>query len=82
MAFDIFVRVQAKWRGLLVYMLLQAFTHLATRLIIYKTPDSQVQLVANLVSLVTTLYCLINTSMLLFRDQDGDENWPPLWPWS
>lgn len=79
MAFDIFVRVQTKWRGLLVFALLQAFTHFVTRVIFFEADDARLKLFANLVSIGTTLYCLINTALLLLRDREGDEKWPPLW---
>lgn len=79
MAFDIFMRVQAKWRGILVYSLLQAVTHFVTQVIYYGAAEPRLRLFANLVSLATTIYCLINTAALLMRDREGDEQWPPLW---
>lgn len=79
MAFDIFARVQAKWRGLMVYMLLQAITHFVTRVIHFEAEDARIRLWANLVSIATTLYCFINTALLLLRDREGDEQWPNLW---
>jgi hypothetical protein len=79
MAFDIFVRVQTKWRGLLVYTLLQAFTHFVTRVVYYEADDPRLRIFANLVSIATTLYCFSNTVLLLFKDREGDEAWPPLW---
>lgn len=79
MAFDIFLRVQAKWRGILVYHLLSGFTSFVTRVIFFEAEDPRLKLFANFVAVATTLYCIINTALLLFKDREGDEGWPPLW---
>lgn len=79
MPFDIFVRMTSKWRGILVYSLLQAITHAVTRVIFYEADDHRLRVFANLVSIATTLFCMINTVLLLLKDREGDEQWPPLW---
>lgn len=79
MAFDIFLRIQAKWRGLLVFYLLQAVTNFVTRVIYYEADDARLRLFANLVAIATSLYCFINNALLLLRDREGDDKWPALW---
>ncbi|MFZ5824253.1 MAG: hypothetical protein ACOY94_07995 [Bacillota bacterium] len=79
MAFEIFMRAQAKWRGILVYILLQSVTHFVTRVIFYEAGDPRLRLFANLVSVATTVFCFVNIVRLVTRDSEGDEEWPRLW---
>lgn len=79
MAYDLIARIQAKWRGLLVYVLLQGMTHFVTRVIFFEAHEPQLKIYANLVSIATTLYCFIKATVLLLQDREGDDQWPPLW---
>lgn len=79
MAFDIWARATAKWRGILVYILLQAVTDAVTKVIRFESEEPRIRLFASLVAIATTVFCLVNTILLLVRDRDGDEDWPPLW---
>ncbi|MFZ5817194.1 MAG: hypothetical protein ACOY93_18180 [Bacillota bacterium] len=79
MATDLALRMMAKWRGFLVFTLLNAVTDVVTGIIRLETTDPRLHLFARGVAVVTALYCLINTALLLFCDREGDEGWPPLW---
>lgn len=78
-AMDIWARATAKWRGMLVYVLLQASMRVVTSYILAHDPERGIHLFASLAGLSTTIYCLVMQWRLLMSDHDGDENWPPLW---
>lgn len=79
MAYDIWARATSKWRGIVVYVLLQAAMRFVTQVIIMEAPSRGYHLYASLAGLATSIYCLISLGRLLLRDEPGDENWPPLW---
>jgi hypothetical protein len=79
MAFDIWARAQLKWRGILVYTLLQAITRFVTQFIYTQSTHPALQLYASLVLLATTCFCLHRFYQLLTLDRDGDDAWPPIW---
>lgn len=79
MLFDLWTRAQAKWRGLLVYSLLQATTRFVTSVIYHEAETSGLRLYSSCVALATTVFCLTQLWLLLTTDRDGDEAWPPIW---
>lgn len=79
MLYDIWARAQAKWRGIVVYTLLQAVMRFVTNVIYYHTESSGWQLYASLVSLCTSMFCVWSLWQLLTEDQEGDQTWPPIW---
>jgi len=76
---DLWGRATAKWRGIVVYALLQAITRFVTAVIFHGTAVPGLKLFASLVSLGTSLFCVISIYLLLTSDRDGDEAWPPIW---
>lgn len=78
-AFDIWARATAKWRGLLVYTALSMAMRIVTALIFAGDPTLGIRLFAAAASVATTVFCLTQTWRLLMSDSDGDEEWPPLW---
>jgi len=79
MAQEIWARALAKWRGILVYALLQAVTRFVTAYIYHEAAVPGLRLYASLASLATSIFCFLQIWNLLTADQDGDEAWPPLW---
>lgn len=79
LAFDIWERARSKWRGLLVYALLNAAMRFATELIMHGTSSRGLRLYASLAAVAVGVYCLVQQWRLLTADQPGDETWPPLW---
>lgn len=79
MAFEIWARATTKWRGILVYILLQASMRFVTGVILMQGPSQGLRLFASLAGLATSIYCMVRMWTLLLRDEAGDENWPPLW---
>ena len=79
MAHDIWARAQAKWRGIVVYTVLQAAMRFVTALINAQSPTAIVKLYASLALLATTVFTLVQMYRLLTRDEPGDEAWPPIW---
>jgi hypothetical protein len=79
MAFDIWQRAQAKWRGLLVYVLLEAVMRVVTTFIQQRAESSGLLLYAAAVSIATAIFCLVQEYRLLMTDQEGDDAWPPIW---
>ncbi len=76
---DIWARAQVKWRGIVVYALLQAVTRFVTSVIYHQAEAPSLQLYASVVSAATGIFCVWSTWRLLTTDQDGDEAWPPIW---
>ncbi len=79
MAFDLLLRMQTKWRGLLVFFLLNIGVDALTQILRLYSSSAQMHLGSRLVAIVTALFCLYNTARLLFTDQEGDEGWPRFW---
>lgn len=79
MAFDIWARAQAKWRGILVYALLQLSMRLATAFILAAEPAPVIRVYANLANAAMGIFCLVNIWQLIMQDREGDQSWPPLW---
>jgi hypothetical protein len=79
MAFEIWSRAQAKWRGILVYVGLQVAMRLVTALIYDGTSSAGLRVFASLAGAATGIYCVLQMWNLLLSDQPGDESWPPLW---
>lgn len=79
MLYDIWARAQAKWRGIVVYSLLQAVTRFITAVIYHQSGSPGLQLYASVVSLATNLFCVFSLWRLLTADSEGDESWPPIW---
>jgi hypothetical protein len=79
MAFDIWMRATAKWRGIVTYALLQAAMRFVTSYIFVAAESPGLKLYASLAGLFTSIFCLTQTWLLLTRDRPGDEGWPPLW---
>lgn len=79
MAFEIWARATTKWRGILVYILLQAAMRFVTAVILMQGPSQGLRIFASLAGLATSIYCMVRMWTLLLKDEDGDENWPPLW---
>jgi|GEM_PF-2104832 len=79
MAFDLLLRMRAKWRGLLVFYLLNAGVDMLTQIIRLASSDPTIHVAARLVAVVTALFCLYNNAMLLFTDHEGDDRWPQFW---
>jgi len=77
--YDLWNRATAKWRGILVYVLLQAVTRFVTGVIALEADTHWWKLYAALVSVGISLFCLTEMWRLLSTDSEGDENWPPLW---
>lgn len=79
MAFEIWARATAKWRGIVVYVLLQAAMRVVTSWIYLEAPTQGWRLYASLAGLATSIYCVSRMWRLLMADEPGDEDWPPLW---
>ncbi|HYF91457.1 MAG TPA: hypothetical protein VD969_04345 [Symbiobacteriaceae bacterium] len=79
MAYEIWARATAKWRGVLTYIVLQAAMHFVTSVILMSADTQGLRLYASLADLATSVYCLIRMGQLLLTDAPGDEDWPPLW---
>lgn len=79
MAFELWARATAKWRGLLVYTALSTAMRIVAALIFSQDPTLGIRLFVAAASVATTLFCLIQTWQLLMSDNPGDEDWPPLW---
>lgn len=79
MAQEIWARATAKWRGILVYSLLQACMRFTTELIYRTAPTPGLRMYASLAGLATSIYTLIHLWKLLMTDEEGDANWPPIW---
>lgn len=79
MAYEIWTRATTKWRGILVYVLLQAAMRFVTGVILLEEPTRGLRLFAALAGLATSIYCFASIWRLLLSDHPGDENWPPLW---
>jgi hypothetical protein len=79
LAQEIWARATAKWRGILVYSLLQACMRFTTTLIYQSAHTPGLRMYASLAGLATSLYTLVRTWQLLMTDTEGDENWPPIW---
>lgn len=79
MAYDIWDRVQSKWRGLLVYVLLEAVMRLVTTFIQQRAETPGLRLYAVVVSVGTAIFCLVQEWRLLMKDEEGDDTWPPIW---
>ena len=79
MAMEIWARATAKWRGILVYVLLQASMRFVTAVILMQDPERGLRLFASLAGLATSIYCFTMMWRLLLSDHPGDESWPPLW---
>lgn len=78
-AFEIWARATAKWRGMLVYILLQATMRFVTSVILMQEPTQGLRLYATLAGVATSIYCMVRMWTLMLKDEPGDENWPPLW---
>ncbi|HYG58997.1 MAG TPA: hypothetical protein VD902_13135 [Symbiobacteriaceae bacterium] len=79
MAHDIWARAQAKWRGILVFALLQLSMRVATAFILAAEPAPGIRIYANLANAALGIYCLLSIWRLIMSDQEGDEAWPQLW---
>jgi membrane associated rhomboid family serine protease len=79
MAFEIWARAQAKWRGVFVYAALHAAMQFVTTLISSGTSSPGLGLFASLAGAATGIYCLVMLWQLLFADREGDDSWPPIW---
>lgn len=79
MAYEIWARAQAKWRGIVVFALLQAAMRFVSALIFAQSPSAGVQLYASLALAATSTFCVVQMWRLLTRDEAGDESWPALW---
>lgn len=79
MLFEIWARAQAKWRGILVYALLNIAARLVTDYIYHQSNSKGLRIFAALAGLATAIFCLVQTWRLLTKDIDGDQDWPPLW---
>lgn len=79
MLFDIWNRATAKWRGIVVYALLQAATRFVTSVISYKADTAGWKLYAAGVSIAVSLFTITRMWQLLTADAEGDEEWPPIW---
>jgi hypothetical protein len=79
MAFDIWLRAQAKWRGVVVYTLLEAVSRAVTDYIYQAAGSRELRLYALIAGLATTIFCLTQTVLLLMKDRDGDDAWPSIW---
>lgn len=78
-AMEIWARATAKWRGIVVFVLLQAAMRFVTAYIHMEAPTQGLRLYASIAGLATSIYCFSSLWRLLLADHPGDENWPPLW---
>jgi hypothetical protein len=79
MLFDIWARAVSKWRGLLVFILLNTASRMVAIVIQHRTDDSRVLLYSSLISMAIGMYCIVQLVLLLTRDREGDQDWPPIW---
>lgn len=80
MAFSLWARAQAKWRAILVYTALQTVMRFVTTYIYHEAAASPgLRLFASVALAATSIYCLVQTTLLLTSDRDGDDSWPPVW---
>lgn len=79
MMHEIWARAQAKWRGILVYTLLNGMTRFVTDYIYYQSGSQGLRMYAALAGLATAIFCLVQTWQLVMEDKDGDQTWPTLW---
>lgn len=80
MAFSLWARAQSKWRAILVYTVLQTIMRFVSTYIYHEAATSPgLQLFSSLALAATSTYCLVQITLLLTTDRDGDESWPPVW---
>lgn len=72
-------RFMLKWRGLLVYFLLDACSGPVYTALAGQAPTDGLRIFAHLASVATAIYCFSHEVLLLTTDRPGDEKWPPLW---
>lgn len=79
MLFDIWARAVSKWRGLLVFVLLNTASRMVTIVIQFRTDDPRILLYSSLISIAIGIYCIVQLILLLTRDREGDQDWPTIW---